>query len=93
ADGTSLAQIILTKTAAGVELRVPVTANDTSLVNSFYEVAIGDDNSSPTDAQVSPNAKPRQAQATIQQLGSTGWVMDRDPPPPPTGAFLPKVNL
>lgn len=93
ADNTSLQQITLTKTSAGVDLTVIVTANDRSLVNSFYEVAIGDDASSPTDAEVSPNGKPRQPQATIVQLNSSGWVMDRDPPPPPTGAFLPKVNL
>ncbi len=83
ADGTRLTSISLVDGLRSVTLTAPVVAGSPALVNSKYEIVIGDAASSPDDASVVAAGKPVQDRPGIDPVGNTGWAMDRDPPPPP----------
>jgi hypothetical protein len=77
-----------------VLLTATLTSGDTSLEDSLYEIVFGDASNSPTTPAIAAECRPIVTGANISFVGNAGWVMDRDPPPPPMAwAFGPQVNL
>ena len=94
-DGkTKISPIPFVDGTNSVSLTAVVTSGNNALADSLYEIVFGDASSSPTDADIVAECKPVQTGANITFVANGGWVMDRDPPPPPMSwAFEPKVNL
>lgn len=77
-----------------VLLTATLTSGDMHLEQSIYEIVFGNASSAPTDADIVAECKPVVTGANISFVGNAGWVMDRDPPPPPMAwAFEPQINL
>jgi hypothetical protein len=95
ANGTTqITPIPLADGANSVTLTAVVASGNTTLANSLYEIVFGDASSSPTDPDIAAECKPMHAGANISFVSNGGWVMDRDPPPPPMAwAFEPQVDL
>jgi hypothetical protein len=94
-NGTSrITPIPLADGTNSVTLTAVVTSGDTTLANSLYEIVFGDASASPTDPEIEAECQPVETGSNISFVSNGGWVMDRDPPPPPMDwAFEPQVDL
>jgi hypothetical protein len=79
-----LAQIDLTGGVDSVTLTVPVSADNSALAESIYELVIGDQDAATDDPEHDPKGQKPKAGAGITFAGD-GYaeVAERDPPPPP----------